>query len=64
MSFLIDTNIVTELGKGARCDPGVAGWLGEAGEEDLWLSVLVLGELRKGARIWCKNSVSSGLILR
>ena len=48
MSFLVDTNIVSELGRGSRCDPGVASWLGGVGEEDLWLSVLVLGELRKG----------------
>ena len=48
MSFLVDTNIVSELGRGSRCDPGVAGWLAETGEEDIWLSALVLGELRKG----------------
>ena len=48
MSFLIDTNIISELGKGSRCDPRVAGWLAEVDEGDIWLSALVLGELRKG----------------
>lgn len=26
MSYLVDTNIVSELRKGRRCDPGVASW--------------------------------------
>ena len=51
MSFLIDTNIVSELRKGARCDPGVATWWAGVAEEDLWLSALVLGEIRKGVEL-------------
>lgn len=48
MSFLLDTNVISELRKGARCNPGVASWFEEASSEDLYLSVLTLGELRKG----------------
>lgn len=51
MSFLIDTNIVSEVRKGARCDPGVATWWAGVAEEDLWLSALVLGEIRKGVEL-------------
>jgi predicted nucleic acid-binding protein len=48
MSFLLDTNIVSELRKGARCDPGVSLWFAGIASEDIYLSVLTLGEIRKG----------------
>lgn len=51
MSYLIDTNIISELRKGAKCDPGVAAWWATVAEEDLWLSALVLGEIRKGVEL-------------
>lgn len=51
MSFLIDTNIFSEVRKGARCNPGVARWWAEVAEGDLWLSALILGEIRKGVEL-------------
>jgi hypothetical protein len=48
LSFLIDTNIISEIRKGARCNPGVARWWADVAEGDLWLSTLILGEIRKG----------------
>ena len=51
MSFLIDTNIISEVRKGARCNPGVAKWWAEVAEADLWLSTLILGEIRKGVEL-------------
>lgn len=48
MSFLIDTNIISEVRKGSRCDPHVALWYDSVADTDLYLSVLVLGEIRKG----------------
>ena len=48
MSFLIDTNIISEVRKGSRCDPQVAAWYAEVNAEDLFISTLVLGEIRKG----------------
>lgn len=47
MSFLIDTPVVLELRKGKRCHPRVSAFL-ETTAEDLYLSVLTLGELRSG----------------
>lgn len=46
--FLLDTNILSELRKGNRCDAGVRQWFEEAASEDLFISVLVLGEIRQG----------------
>ena len=46
--YLIDTNIISELHKGSRCDPHVASWFRRAREDELFLSVLVVGEIRQG----------------
>lgn len=48
MSFLLDTNVVSELRKGARANANVRAWFGGVGDDELFLSVLVLGELRQG----------------
>jgi len=48
VSFLVDTTVISELRKGRRCDPGVAAWFSDSSTEELFLSVLTLGELRKG----------------
>lgn len=51
MSFLIDANIISEIRKGSRCDPAVAAWWAGIAEDDLRVSVLVLGEIRKGVEL-------------
>ena len=51
MTFLIDTNIISEVRKGDRGDPAVATWWNGVPEDDLWLSSLVLGEIRKGVEL-------------
>lgn len=51
MSYLIDTNIVSEVRKGARCDPNVSAWYASIAETDIFLSTLVLGEIRKGIEL-------------
>jgi predicted nucleic acid-binding protein len=48
VSYLIDTNIISEVRKGARCDANVSAWYASVADEDLFLSTLVLGEIRKG----------------
>lgn len=48
MRFLLDTNVVSELRKGARANEGVMAWMFSVDDSDLYLSVLVVGELRQG----------------
>ena len=48
MSFLLDTNVVSELRKGARANSRVLEWFNEVADEEIHLSVLVVGELRRG----------------
>ncbi|HLH54087.1 MAG TPA: type II toxin-antitoxin system VapC family toxin [Verrucomicrobiae bacterium] len=45
---LIDTNVLSELRKAKRCDPGVRQWFEGTAAEELFISVLVLGEIRQG----------------
>lgn len=47
MSFLVDTNLVSEWTK-PRPDPGVVHWLAESDEDHVFLSVITLAELRHG----------------
>jgi predicted nucleic acid-binding protein len=47
VNFLLDTNLVSEWTKG-RPDPGVIGWLADADEDRVFLSVITLAELRHG----------------
>lgn len=46
--FLVDTNVISEIGQGRRCDRRVADWYAAVERDSLWLSVLVVGELRSG----------------
>jgi toxin FitB len=48
VKYLIDTNIISEVRKGERCDQHVAAWFASIDDADIYLSVLVLGEIRKG----------------
>lgn len=48
MRFLLDTNVLSELRKGRRCNAGVARWFADLGEESIFISVLTIGEIRKG----------------
>jgi toxin FitB len=48
VKHLIDTNIISEVRKGVKCDPHVAAWYESITDADIYLSVLVVGEIRKG----------------
>jgi toxin FitB len=48
MAFLLDTNVVSELRKKRRNEPKVRRWLSSVYSEDLFTSVIVVGEIRRG----------------
>ena len=58
--FLIDTNVVAELRKGALADAGVRGWFDDHKADQLWLSVLVVGELRRGVELLRRRDEKAG----
>ena len=51
MGWLIDTNVLSELRKGDRADTGVRRWFDDAEDSDLYTSVLVVGEIRRGVEL-------------
>lgn len=48
MSYLLDTNVISELRKGERADPNVTAWFADLADEEIFLSVLTIGEIRRG----------------
>jgi predicted nucleic acid-binding protein len=56
MPYLIDTNVLSELRKGSRCHPNVKRWAHTALAERNRVSVLSLGEIRKGIELLRKKS--------
>lgn len=49
MSFLLDTNVVSEIRRGR--DPYVRAWANGVEDIDLHVSVMTLGEIRKGIEL-------------
>ena len=47
MSFLLDTNVVSEWTK-PRPNPGLMAWLAATDEDRVFLSVVTIAELRRG----------------
>lgn len=47
MSFLLDTNVVSEWTK-PRPNPGLVAWLARVDENEVFLSVVTFAELRRG----------------
>ena len=48
MNYLIDTNVLSELRKRERAHPLVVDWFQRRKSQEVFLSVLTLGELRRG----------------
>jgi len=50
MPYLLDTCIISELRK-PHCNPGVASWMTGIEPDEAFLSVITLGEIRKGIEL-------------
>jgi toxin FitB len=48
LSYLVDTNVISELRKGRRADVAVTAWFADVPAEEVYLSVLTIGEIRQG----------------
>lgn len=47
MSFLVDTNVISELRR-RRCDPRVQAWMDDQPASDLFISVITVIEIETG----------------
>jgi predicted nucleic acid-binding protein len=59
LSFLVDTNIISELRKNERCNASVSAWYETVLDEDVFLSVLTVGEIRRGIENIRRRDVSA-----
>lgn len=51
MSLLLDTNVLSELRKGGRANAHLRRWFDSVSADEVYLSVLVIGELRRGVEL-------------
>lgn len=62
--FLLDTNVVSELRREGRRNVGVSNWYAGVQYDNLFTSVLVMGEIRKGiARLFQRQDYRQANIL-
>jgi predicted nucleic acid-binding protein len=59
LSYLLDTNIISELRKGERGDANVARRYESLKDDEIYLSVLTIGELRRGVELIRRRDVTS-----
>ncbi len=62
MSFLLDTNVISELRKPSP-NPGVLRWLDDFPEEQLSICVLTLGEIQSGITILPSGTKKADLLV-
>jgi len=48
LSYLLDTNVISEIRKEHKTHPNVSRWWSQVKENSVHLSVLLVGEIRKG----------------
>jgi predicted nucleic acid-binding protein len=55
--------VASELRKGERCNPGVAAWFAQVSSAEIFLSVLTVGEIRKGVEIIRRRDFRAASVL-
>ncbi len=65
MAFLLDTNILSELRKGVKADAKVRQWAASTRRQRHFVSVISLGEIRKGIeRLKPKDPLQAAILER
>lgn len=63
MAFLLDTNVLSELRKRQRCNPHVRRWFAQVDARELFVSVLVVGEIRRGIEVLRRRDLAGAAAL-
>lgn len=63
MSYLLDSNVISELRKGERANAYVREWFSGLDDAELFLSVLTLGEIRRGIESIQRRDRTRALVL-
>ena len=51
MNVLVDTNVMSELKRGRKAAPRVVAWFAALSPQNVFTSVIVLGEIRRGIEL-------------
>ena len=62
--YLLDTNVISELRKRDRASENVRTWLHAHRAPEFWISVLVVGELRRGVELVARRDGAAASALR
>jgi toxin FitB len=63
LSYLLDTNVISELRKRERGHPSVIRWAASIDPTALFTSVLVIGEIRRGIELKRRNDAAQAIAL-
>jgi predicted nucleic acid-binding protein len=63
VSFLVDTNVLSEVRKGSRCNESVAAWWSSVAETEIFVSVLTVGEIRKGVESVRRRDIRTATVI-
>lgn len=63
MRYLIDTNILSEIRKGSRANRGVQSWSDANDDRVCAISVVTLGEIRRGIEGLRRRDLTQALVL-
>jgi len=63
VSFLLDTNVLSELRRGLQADKNVLAWDRTVSETERYTSIIVIAELMKGAQLRSRRDVGGGAVL-
>ncbi len=64
MNVLVDTNVLSELKRGPRAAPHVVAWFSALLPENVFTSVIVLGEIRRGIELIARRDKPQAETLR
>ncbi|TCL07321.1 type II toxin-antitoxin system VapC family toxin [Sodalis ligni] len=62
--YLLDTNVISEIGKGARADSKVRQWAEKIEHHEMFTSVLVIMEIEKGILLKERKDPEQAKLLR
>jgi predicted nucleic acid-binding protein len=63
VKYLLDTNVLSELRKEERCDQRVARWWLTTVHDEIFVSVLTIGEIRRGVERLRRRDPRSALAI-
>jgi toxin FitB len=60
--WLLDTNVISEVSRGPRASRNVVDWLDRTAAEELYLSVISLGEIAKGIGLASQRGIDTSAL--